>query len=243
MILPGTAVAAPPRPPTVTVAFLLQLGLAGLLLLLVAVVATEAVHYDGLIDRALRLAGSGAAEDAAFERSANVAGAVLAGFPALLLAVWFGSTAIGVRRGSNVGRVLTLVGLGAPLVLGILACFAGVLGILMFGVLLAGASEEFTGEEYAGAEDFAGEDPGAGGGSAFYDELIRLDSGGWSMVLTSVGEIAVMTAFLVAVAVGVLLITPTSNRYFRPRPPAPWPTYPPSPPYPPYPPYWYGPPR
>src|SRR5690349_6320936 len=115
----------PPRPSAVTVAFALQLGLAGLLLFLAGVVIARAVHYDGLIDEALRLAGTQGATDASFERSSNVAGSVIAAFPALLLSAWFIVTAFWLRRGSNVARILALVGLATPLAAGILLCGLG----------------------------------------------------------------------------------------------------------------------
>jgi hypothetical protein len=171
-----------------------------------------------------------------------VTGATVLGIPVLLMAVWFGVTAFGVRRGSNAARILTLIGVAAPLGFGALLCVFGGFAVLMFA--MSGPPGDFTGEDYS--EDF-GEDLGAGE-PAFFTELYRLDEGGWSAVLSGLGEIAAVTAFMLSIAVAVLLLS--ANAYFRPRPPAPWPAYPPyppspypPPPYPP-PPYWhYGPPR
>lgn len=233
MILPGPpvpALPAPPRPTAVTVAAGLQLAMAGLLLFLVVLHIAEAIHYDTLIDEALRLAGPAAAEEARSERSANLVGALVLGIPVLLLAVWFGVTAIGVRRGSNVARILTLIGLSAPLGLGALLCCLGGAGVLMLVMLAPGPGDEFSDDEFSG-EEF-------GTDSAFFTELLRLDEGAWSTAYFALGQTVAVTVFMTGIAVGVLLLT--ANAYFRPRPPAPWPPYPMYPP----PPYWYyGPPR
>jgi hypothetical protein len=220
----------------VTVAFSFQLAVAGLLLLLVGVVVARAVQYDGLIDQAARAGDPNG--DAAFERSGNVFGTVLGGAPALLLALWLGLTAIWLRRGSNVARILTLVGFGAPALLGMLFCLCGgMAGVMMAGLFLAPSDEFYLEEE------------GASFDSGFYDELERLDSGGWSAAFGVTTAIAVATAALLGIAAVVLLLTRSANWYFRPRRPGPWAQHPPYPPPPfpgpmpcPYPPAhgWYA---
>ena len=233
MNLPAPPLPAPARPTSVTVAFGLQLALAGLLLVLVVLDIAESIHYDALIDEALRLAGPVANEEARSERSSNLFFALVLGIPVLLLAVWFGVTAFGVRRGSNVARILTLIGLSAPLGLGVLVCCLGGTGVLMFAMLATSAGGDFS-------EDTSGEEFDTMTDSPFYTELFRLDEGTGSTVFFVLGQTTAAFALLAGIVVGVLLLT--ANAYFRPRPPAPWPPYPAYPPYPP--PYWYyGPPR
>ncbi|MEU4221712.1 hypothetical protein [Actinoplanes sp. NPDC026623] len=205
------------RPAAVTVAFALQVALAGTLLLMVGVAIADAVHYDALIDQAARAATSGG-DDAGSERAANLSSALLTAVPALLLAAWLGITAIWVRRGSNVARILTLVGIGAPVLLGALACvFGSLFGLLLVGLITAAPGDGFTdGEELTDDESFT-----AWEGSDFYARLDRLDGKGWSVAFDVLGMVTVIVALLLAVATVVLLLTSTSHRFFRPWRPAP----------------------
>jgi len=207
----------------VTVAFAFQVALAGVLLLMVGVTIAKAIHYDALIDQAVRAAGSGGS-DAAFERTANLTGALFTAVPALLLAAWLGITAIWLRRGSNVARILTLVGLGTPLLLAALSClFGGLFGLLMVGLMSAASSGGFTdGEEFTDDEGFSEWE-----GSEFFSQLERLDGKGWSIAFEVLGATSVLVALLLAIATAVLLLTGASNRFFSPRRPAPRPPYPP----------------
>lgn len=219
-----------PRPATVTVAFALQVALVGTLLLMIATAVAGAIRYDGLIGRAARAVGASAA-DVSLERSMNLSGTLGTAVPALVLAVWLGVAAVWVRRGSNIGRILSLVGLGLPLVLGLVGCLLGGLlgGVFLVG-MLAGPPDEFLAEEeFTGTSEMA-----------LYEELARLDSGGWSIAFEVTGMAAVAVALLLGVATGILLLTGPSDRFFRPwrQPPAPVPPWPV--PYPP--PFWYGPP-
>jgi hypothetical protein len=233
----------------VTVAYSLQLALVGTLLLLVGVTIADAVHYDGLIDQAVRVAGPSGG-DAAMERGTNLSDALVTGLVALLFAAWLGIAAIWLRRGRNVARILSLVGLGAPLVLSALMCVVSALfGSLIFGFMSAMPDEGFTdGEGFTGDEGFAEWD-----GSDFYQELDRLDGKGWSIAFDVVSAAAVVTVILLGIAILVLLLTGSSHRYFCPprqaprtpyQPylhPAQFHGYPPACPYPPAhgPPVWY----
>ena len=233
---PPTAPAAnTARPATVTAAYALQLALTATLVVIIALAIADAVLYDGLIDQAARATGAGR-DDVDGERASNVFGTLMIALPALLLAGWLGVTGWWVRRGSNVARILTLVALGAPLILGLVACVVGSLGgLLLAGLLLAPSGEPFP-EEAEG--DFTGLTEGG-----FYDELWRLDSNGWSAVSDALGLTASATALILGISVAVLLLTSASSRYFRPQHPAP------ALPLPVYPPYWqlpggqYPPPR
>jgi hypothetical protein len=210
--------AASPRPATVTVAYAFQLALTGLLILLLALSIAEAVHYDGLIDQAAGQAGT-LAEEVSDERAANVAGALFAGIPALLLAVWLGLSSIWVRKGSNVARILTLVGLGAPLLLLLVGCgIGGLMGVLAFGMPASepGTFDDDGGFSHVGADD----------GSGFYGELYRLDSGPWSVASSAIGVTAVVLLLVLGVATAILLLTGGANRWFRPVRDLPgWPPY------------------
>jgi hypothetical protein len=210
----------------VTVAFALQLAVVGTLLSMIGVAVADTIHYDGLIDQAIRITGPDGSE-AAFERAANLSGALITAVPALLMAVWLGIAAGWLRRGSNVARILTLVGLGAPLLFGLLSClFGGLSGLLMFGMLSMPSDDVVPDDEgFAGWDDdegFARWDE-----STFYDELQGLDSGGWSIAFDVLGATFAATAVLLGIATGILLLTSASSRYFRPQQSAPWPPYPP----------------
>ena len=198
-----------------TVAFALQLALVGTLLLVVAATIGDAIHYDGLIDEAARTAGA-AGEEVASERAGNVGGALMTAVPAVLVAVWLASTAFWLRRGSNVARILTLVALATPLGLGLVACvLGGMFGLLAFG-FFALAPEGVPPDGAAGP----GEEP------PFYGELARLDSYGWSVAFGVVRVTGLGVALLLGIAVGVLLLTRASNRYFGWQEPAPAVRYP-----------------
>lgn len=244
---PSSATAPPPRPrpAPVTVAFALQLALTGTLLVTIGIAVAEAFHYDALIRQAA-LTAEADASDAAFERSTNVVGASAIAVPATLLAVWLGTAAAWLRRGSNVARILTLVGLGAPVLLGLLAClFGGVLAVMMVP-FLAGLPDEPLPDEPMPEGD----------GSASYQRLERLDGGGWSIAFDVAGMTTTSATFLLGISTGVLLLTGASNRYFGAEqsmpggypPPYPVPAYRYPTPYP-YPPapgmqqpsFWYAP--
>lgn len=188
----------------------MQTALVVMLLLLVAVSVAEAVYADSLIDRAARTVGADPAA-VALEHSENLSGVLFAGIPAVLLAVWLGVTAWWMRRRSNVARVLALVGLAAPVVLGALACLAG--GVLM--VLLAGmlfALPEGP-EDVGDTTDFDGAD---WGDEALLDELDRLSGSGWPVAFDVIGGSVGFLALLLAVSTGVLLLVGSSRRYFQP---------------------------
>src|SRR5690349_9389974 len=146
----------------------------------------HAVHYDALVDQAARAGDPDG--DAALERSGNLFETIVVSALGLLLAVWLAVAAIWLRRGSNVARVLTLVGLGAPAALGLLACLCGGLGgVLLTGLFLAASDETVPDDEVIPA------------GSAFYDELDRLDSDGWSTTFGVTATIAGATATLLGI--------------------------------------------
>jgi hypothetical protein len=199
-----TVVADAP-PSAVKAALVLQSALVVTLLLLVAVAVAEAVHFDSLIDRAAGTVGADPVE-VALERSGNVSGVLFTGIPALLLAAWLGVTVWWMRRRSNVARILALVGLGAPLILGVLACLAGgLLGVLLAGVLLQSSGEPVDVE----AADW--------GGEALFDELDRLSGSGWSIAFDAIGGSGLLLVVLLAVATGTLLLVESSRHYFQPR--------------------------
>ena len=196
----------------VTVAFWLQCALIFALLVLVGVAVAEAIRYDGLVDQAA-LGTNPDPEDLLFERTTNVEGALFTTLPLMVLAIWLGLTAAWVRRGSNVARILTWVGLGAPVLLSGLFCIVGgVFGVLLFAALGAAPEDDFdSGEEFPDG-GFSSLDS-----SDFYDRLANLDSGGWSVAFGAIGTTFAAIALLLALAVGVLLLTGTANRYFRPE--------------------------
>ncbi|WP_285474173.1 hypothetical protein [Actinoplanes sp. NBRC 101535] len=215
----------PSRPATVTVAFGLQLAVAGALVLFAAVTVVGAVHYDGLIDVAARETAAAAA-DVQSERSSNTFGATFTVVLALMLATWLGVTAIGLYRGSSVARVLSLIGLIVPLALNVLACLLGSLAVLLLFGLLAGEPE--------GVDDFGEQDFGSGdfeewAGELFYERLEELDTEGLSVAVELASTLAGGVAFLAAVTTVVLLFTTSARRHFQP-PARAW-GYPPAQPF------------
>ncbi len=196
----------------VTLAVWFQVALVGLLVLVVGVMIAEAIHYDGLIDEAARF-GDADPSEVSGERDGNVAFVLLFGLPMVVLALWLGLTVAWLRRGSHVARVLTWVGLGAPVGLFVLSClFGGMIGL--FGLLaFSSLDEPVPGEEDYSFEDgdvMTPEDAG------FYDRLYDLDSGGWSIAYDAVLACAVAAAVLLAIATAVLLLTGPADRFFRP---------------------------
>ncbi len=220
---PETASDAPPRPAVVAVAFWFHVALVVLLLILVGTAIVDAVHHNGLIDEAAR-ATNADPQEVAIARDDNLTGVLFACLPLGVLALWLGGTVWGMRRGSNVARILTWVGLAAPVVLALLSCLLGGLfgfvGLFLFALLLPDDP----------AFDEAPVDDDASGwtdGTLFYDKLYSLDSGGWSIAFDAIMITAAALALLLAIALGVLLLTGPANRYFRPqqtprRPPMPY---------------------
>jgi hypothetical protein len=197
----------------VSVAFWFQVALVGLLLLVIGVSIADAIHYDGLIDQAA--AGTGIDPDeVTFERDSNLGFALILGLPLLVLTIWLGVTVAFIRRGSNVARILTWVGLGAPAGLVLLSClFGGVFGL--FGVLAFAQLDESDFDDPDFSDDSLEFTDGSGGD--FYDRLYNLDSGGLSLVYDAIQAVAVTLAFLLAIAIVVLLLTGPANRFFRPN--------------------------
>jgi len=199
----------PVRPTVVGVAFWFQVTLVGLLLLTVGVLIADAIHYDGLIDQAARVSGTDPSEVSA-ERDSSLGFTLLFGLPLLVLTVWLGATATFVGRGSNVARILTWVGLSAPVALCLVSCllggFVGAIGVLAFSSL----GEPIEGDDGEIALEPEWQDDG------FYGRLYDLDSGGWSLVYDAVLAFAAPSAALLAVAIIVLLATKPAGRYFRP---------------------------
>ncbi|MBL7261733.1 hypothetical protein [Paractinoplanes lichenicola] len=196
----------PARPTVVTVAFWLQVALVATLVLVVAVSIADTVHYNGLIDEAVRTTSTPDMTSISWEREDNIAGLLFVAVPMFVLAVWLGVSAIFVRRGSNVGRVLTWVGVGAPALLMLLSCLLGLLGVFAFAMIAIPFEDPSV---YEDDPDFTGDD------FAFSDTVYNLDDGGWSLaydIITAVGFVLIL---LLAVAVVVLLATSPAARWFR----------------------------
>lgn len=211
MILPDAEPPRPARPTVVTVAFWLQLAAVVVLLGLIGLVVAEAVHYDGQIDRALRLVPDADPMEVSDERMSNIFMAASIGVPALLLAGWLAATALPVRRGSNTGRILVFVAAGAQLLL----CLAqGCSGVFLIPLALAaGATDP--------GFDPSGDVPPDGADwqeSKFLHTLYS--QGDPPDVVFAAGGIAVLAVLALTATVVLLLALPQANRYFKPRHPA-----------------------
>ncbi|MEU8818550.1 hypothetical protein [Actinoplanes sp. NPDC048796] len=209
-----------PLPVTVRVALYFQLAVVAMLLLFIGVSTAHAIHYDGLITEAALATGADPG-DVGAERSYNLTGAVLPAVPALILAVWLSITAVLVRRGNNTGRILTLAGMGAPVVLSLGGCLFGGFGVFFLIDALASGF---------GGDDGSADDPYEDGtaytdepypGVAFWDKLADLDSSGWNIAFEVISFSALLLAFACAIVTAVLLLVGPSNRFFRPGRPQP----------------------
>ncbi|TDB95011.1 hypothetical protein E1091_10505, partial [Micromonospora fluostatini] len=108
--------ARPARPATVTAAFWVQLAQVAVLLLLVGLVVWYAVHWNGQIDRAVRLVPDADPDEVSGERINNVVTSSAFALPALLVAIVLAVTAPRVRRGRNGARITVLVAGGLQFV-------------------------------------------------------------------------------------------------------------------------------
>jgi hypothetical protein len=128
---------------------------------------------------------------------------------------WFGATLLPLWRGSNIARVLSLVGSGIVGLAGFLTTCCGMLSGLLFLSLLDSLPMEpdpAASDPAAPlpADPFLDEDPFT---RHLYDLAAR--DAAWAELVLGV---AIPLAVLALVAVFVLLLVPPSNRWYSPRP-------------------------
>ncbi|MFE9190346.1 hypothetical protein ACFYL6_12110 [Micromonospora sp. NPDC007208] len=200
---PPAAAPRPPRPTTVTIAFWLQLAVVLVLLGLAALTVAEAVHFDGQIDRAVRLVPDADPDEVAGERQGNIATTLILGVPAVLLAIWLAATAVPVRRGANVARILVFVASGVQLLVCFAQCCSGgfLVPLLVAPELAAEPSPEWD-EEWET--------------STFFDTLYA-GTDPWDDVFFPAAGLGVLTVLALSAAVVLLLALPPANRWFVPR--------------------------
>ncbi|MEU8111582.1 hypothetical protein [Micromonospora sp. NPDC048947] len=198
---PATA-PRPPRPITVTVAFWLQLAVVLVLLGLAALTVAEAVHFDGQIDRAVRLVPDADPAEVAGERQGNVAMTLVLGVPAVLLAVWLAATAVPVRRGVNVARVLVFVASGGQLLVCFAQCCCG--GFLVPALTMPDIGDEPP-QDWDEWET-----------STFFDTLYS-GTDPWDDLFFPAAGLGVLTVLALSATVVLLLALPPANRWFVPR--------------------------
>ncbi|MFG3698772.1 hypothetical protein ACGF5C_12765 [Micromonospora sp. NPDC047620] len=215
MTPPADAPLRPPRPATVTIAFWLQLVAVLVLLGLVALVVTQAIQWDGQIDRAVRAVPDADPDEVRGERWSNVVGAVVLGLPALLLALWLAATALPVRRGGNVARILVFVAGGIQLVVCCGQSFAGVLAFPLLLGLGLGFDEPYAEGEYP-ADGSVDPEADFWAESKFVETLYS-ESDPFDAVLFPLAGLGVLTVLLLTLAVVLLLALPPAHRWFVPR--------------------------
>ncbi|KXK59240.1 hypothetical protein AWW66_25375 [Micromonospora rosaria] len=193
--------ARPARPATVTAAFWVQLALVAVLLLLVGLVAWYAVHWNGQIDRAVRLVPDADPDEVSGERISNVVTSSAFALPALLLAVVLAATAPRVRRGRNGARIAVLVAGGLQFV----ACLGmPCSGLLFLPFMLVGLGVEGEGPPFDETEWTS---------SRFSDELYgRVDPA--DDVFFGLGAAGFGLLLLLTIVVVLLLTLPPAGRYF-----------------------------
>ncbi|MDR7274946.1 hypothetical protein [Catenuloplanes atrovinosus] len=235
MFPPSPAEVRGPRPATVTVAVIMQYVVVALLVAMAGLVIWEGVSYGLLIDEAASTPGASQI-DADMERVANWTANGVATSLLVLLAGWLLTNTLLTARGSNVARILAVAGLGVPLGLLALAfCGGGALGA--FTVLGAATSDPFAGTPYE-EDPFPVEPPSSGGyyhEDAFYARLTDLLAQRNLIVFDAGMPLFGAIAIFLAITVMVLLLVPSTNRWFNPggaprsgpRPlPQPWPPVP-----------------
>ncbi|RAO17328.1 hypothetical protein [Micromonospora noduli] len=199
---PATA-PRPPRPATVTIAFWLQLAVVLVLLGLAALTVAQAVHFDGQIDRAVRLVPDADPDEVTGERQGNVATALIFGVPAVLLAVWLAATVVPVRRGGNVARILVFVASGAQLLVCFAQCCSGgfLVPLLAMPEIAAEPPPDWDDEWET---------------STFFDTLYA-GTDPWDDLFFPAAGLGVLTVLALSAAVVLLLALPPANRWFVPR--------------------------
>ncbi|MEV4627429.1 hypothetical protein AB0J90_14170 [Micromonospora sp. NPDC049523] len=222
----------PARPATVTVAGWLVWGVIGVLLAEIVLGIASAVHFSGEIDRAAALTDPDPSE-VSTERFGNILGLLFTGVPALVLVIWLAICVPPLLRGRNAARILTIVPAGLMLLLA--CCLPVGFGMMVGGFLLSGpvldeptASGPWPESEPGAAPDYPDEpDFSQFEDSEFYDRLYLDTDPVWDL-LGMAAPLLALLAFGLVVAVAVLLLTPSANRFFRPwhQPPTFWPGYP-----------------
>ncbi|MEH0820631.1 MULTISPECIES: hypothetical protein [unclassified Micromonospora] len=204
----AAAPARPPRPTAVTVAGWLQIAAAVVLLALVGLVLWHAVEWNGEIDRAARLVPDADPEEVSGERVGNIVMSCVVGVSALLLAAWLALTARGVRRGSNVARILVFVAGGLQ---ALVCCAQGGLAFLFIPFLFAfgGPEEEWESEEVPA--EFLPEE------SRFLETLYGTGPDPAGDVFFAVGGVGATLVLGLTAAAVVLLVLPPVHRWFVPR--------------------------
>ncbi|GAB3187902.1 hypothetical protein FHX75_121002 [Micromonospora palomenae] len=203
------APARPPRPTAVTVASWLQMAAAVVLLALLGLVIWQAIDWNGEIDRAARLVPDADPDEVSGERFGNIVMSCALGVPALLLAAGLLATARGVRRGSNVARILVFVVGGLQLLAG---CAQGGFAVLFIPFLFAfggpGPEEDWDSDIPA---EFMPEESG------FMRELYGDGSDPAGDVLFAAGSLGTLLVVGLTLTAVVLLALPSVHRWFVPR--------------------------
>ncbi|NYF56212.1 hypothetical protein [Micromonospora purpureochromogenes] len=201
------APARPPRPTAVTVASWMQIAAAVVLLALLGLVLWQAIEWNGEIDRAARLVPDADPDEVSGERVGNIVMSSVLGVPALLFAAGLLATARGVRRGSNVARILVFVAGGLQL---LAACAQGGLSLLFIPFLFAlgGPEEDWDSDIPA---EFMPEESG------FMRELYGDGSDPTGDVLFGAGSLGTLLVVGLTLTAVVLLALPLVHRWFVPR--------------------------
>jgi hypothetical protein len=185
-------------------------------LLLIIVVWSAHVHWLDLIEQAIRSVPGADPAAVAAERESDLIGTVVATVLAGLAALWFGGTLVPMWRGSNVGRILSLVGSGLISLGGFVLIFCGFgLGLLFAGLFLSTPMDPTA----DGSDPFAAED--LGGGDPFSDRLYDLSDNNMHWTDAAGPTILVLMVMLL-IAVFVLLLVRPSTRWYSPRPVQPY---------------------
>jgi hypothetical protein len=200
-----------PRPAIVTTAVWLQLVAVVTALAAIAVTWLGYVAYDSLISRAAQIVPGAEPGIVAGERGGNLFGAIVGTVLFGAVALGFGLTARPMWKGSNIARLLNLIGSGLLAGGALLFCVCGGIGgVMMIPLLGAGIS---TSDPYLPPDEAFPADPWTP--EPFYNALWDLEADSMMWHSIAVG-LSVPLLLLIAMAAFVLLIVPPSARWFSP---------------------------
>ena len=185
------------RPRTVTATLVLQSAIAGIALLLLAVTWWSYVDFAGLVDSALRTVPGADAEVVAAQRRFNLGTALTFTVVAGVLLLWAAGTLRPLLRRHNGARLAATAGAGLTVLVGL--SFCGGLNDGLLSLWRGPRTGEAASDPFSVALEQAGTAGFVGGDATYLLAVVVMPLAG-----------------LLALAALVLLLTPTTRRWYDP---------------------------